>query len=72
MTCGDLWYLEAVLDQVVVLPTGGPSFGIISEQDKELFAQLVGVLIHGWKREPHQAGEGCQRLGDHLRVRGHE
>lgn len=60
--------LEAVLDQEVVLPAGGSSFGVILQQDKQLFGQLVGVLLHGWKRELQQPGEGHQRLRDHLRV----
>lgn len=69
MSCGHWRYLEAVLDQEVVLPAGGPSFGIILQQDKELFGQLVGVLLHSWKRELQQPREGHQRLRDHLSVR---
>lgn len=69
MTCGHSRYLEAVLDQEVVLPAGSPSFGIILQQDKELFGQPVGVLPHSRKRQLQQPREGHQRLRDHLRVR---
>lgn len=46
-----LWYLEAVLDQMVVLPAGGSGLGVILQQDKELLGQLTGVLLHCWQRE---------------------
>lgn len=62
----DLHYLEAVLDQEVVLPAGGSGFGIILQQDEQLFGQLVGVLLHSWKRELQQPREGHQCLCDHL------
>lgn len=61
-----LWYLEAVLDQVVVLPAGGSGFGVILQQDEELLGQLVGVLLHCWQRELQQQSESHQSLSDHL------
>lgn len=61
-----LWYLEAVLDQVVVLPTGGSGLGVILQQDEELLGQLVGVLLHCWQRELQQQSERHQSLSDHL------
>ena len=65
-----LRYLEAVLDQVVVLPAGGSGLGVILQQDKELLGQLVCVLLHCRQRELQQPGEGHQSLGDHLGGRG--
>lgn len=61
-----LWYLEAVLDQMVVLPAGGSGLGVIFQQDKELLGQLTGVLLHCWQRELQQPSEGHQSLCDHL------
>lgn len=61
-----LQYLEAVLDEVVVLSTGGSSLGVILQQDKKLLGQLVGVLLHCRQRELQQPGEHHQSLCDHL------
>lgn len=64
-----LQYLEAVLDKVVVLPTGSSSLRVILQQDKKLLGQLVDVLHHCWQRELQQPREGHQSLCDHLRGR---
>lgn len=61
-----LWHLEAVLDQVVVLPAGGSGLGVILQQDEELLCQLVGVLLHRRQRELEQPSERHQSLCDHL------
>lgn len=61
-----LWYLEAVLDQVIVLPAGGSSLGVILKQDKELLGQLTGILLHCWQREFQQPSKRHQSLCDHL------
>lgn len=62
-------YLEAVLDQVVILPAGGSGLGVILQQDKELLGQLVGILLHCWQRELQQPSECHQSLCDHLKGR---
>lgn len=59
-------YLKAVLDEMVVLPSGRSSLGVILQQDEELLGQLVGVLLHCWQRELQQPGECHQSLCDHL------
>lgn len=64
-----LWYLEAVLDQVVILPTGSSGLGVILQQDKELLGQLVGILLYCWQRELQQPSECHQSLCDHLKRR---
>lgn len=59
-------YLEAVLDQEVVLPSGRPGLGVILQQHEELLGELVGVALHRRQGELDQQSERHQGLGDHL------
>lgn len=59
-------YLEAVLDQKVVLSSGGTGLGIILQQHEELPGELLHVLLHCGQRELEQQSERHQGLGDHL------
>lgn len=43
-----MWYLKAVLNQLVVLSAGSSSLGVILQQDKELLGQLAAILLYCW------------------------
>lgn len=61
-----LSHLKAVLNQVEVFSTAGSSFSVVLQQDKQLFGQLVVILLHRRQRELQDPDEGLQSLGNHL------